>query len=89
MLCLNFFFFWVGLGFELRAGALPLKPHSQPMFELLFIFFVDWGLNSGPTPRGIPPALFCDEFFRDRVSQTMCLGLALNCDPPVLCFLSS
>jgi hypothetical protein len=28
-------------------------------------------------------------FFRNRVSQTICLVLALNCDPPDLCLLGS
>jgi hypothetical protein len=28
-------------------------------------------------------------FFLDRVSQPICLGLALNHDPPDLCLLSS
>jgi hypothetical protein len=28
-------------------------------------------------------------FFGDRVSGTICQGLASNCDPPDLCFLSS
>jgi hypothetical protein len=27
--------------------------------------------------------------FQDRVSQTICLGLASNCNPPDLCLLSS
>jgi hypothetical protein len=31
----------------------------------------------------------CWVFFQNRVSQTTCLGLALNHDPPDLCFLSS
>jgi hypothetical protein len=33
----------------------------------------------------LPPALFCVGFFWDRVSRTICPGLALNCDPPDLC----
>jgi hypothetical protein len=38
-------------------------------------FFVwYWGLNSGSTPWTTPPALFCDCFFQDRVSWTICLG---------------
>jgi hypothetical protein len=31
----------------------------------------------------------CDGYFQDRVSQTICPRLALNHDPPDLCFLSS
>jgi hypothetical protein len=34
------------------------------------------------------PVLFCGGYFRDRVSWTICL-VALNCDPPDLCLLSS
>jgi hypothetical protein len=33
-----------------------------------------WDLNSGPTSCAIPPALFCDGFFQDRFSWTICLG---------------
>jgi hypothetical protein len=29
----------------------------------LFIYLQYWGLNSGPTPRATPPALFCDGYF--------------------------
>jgi hypothetical protein len=31
-------------------------------------------LNSGPAPWATPPALFCDGFFQDRGSWTICLG---------------
>jgi hypothetical protein len=37
----------------------------------LFVFQY-WGLNSGPTPWATPPALYCDEYFQDRVSWTIC-----------------
>jgi hypothetical protein len=30
---------------------------------LYFFFFQYWGLNSGPTPRDTPPALFREGFF--------------------------
>jgi hypothetical protein len=46
-------------------------------------------LNSGPSPWAIPLALFCDGFFRGRVSPTICLGLASNQDTSDLCLLSS
>jgi hypothetical protein len=47
-------------------------------------------LNSGPTPRATPPAFFfVMGFFWDRVSQTICLGLASNRNPPDPCLLSS
>jgi hypothetical protein len=32
---------------------------------------------------------FCVEYFQDSVSRTICLGLALNHDPPDLYLLSS
>jgi hypothetical protein len=48
-----------------------------------------WGLNSGPSPWTTLPAFFCDGFFRNRVSETICPGLALNHDRPDLCLLSS
>jgi hypothetical protein len=34
-------------------------------------------------------SFFCDGFFRDRVLQTICPGLASNLDTPDLCLLSS
>jgi hypothetical protein len=41
----------------------------------LFIFFLwYWSLNSGPIPWATPPALFCEVFFQDKVSQTICPG---------------
>jgi hypothetical protein len=53
-----------------------------------------WGLNSRPSPWAIPPALFCDGSFQDRVSWTICLGwlrtmISSNCLPPDHCRLSS
>jgi hypothetical protein len=45
------------------------------IFLTKFSFFLwYWGLNSRPTPQVTPPATFCEGFFRDRVSQTICLG---------------
>jgi hypothetical protein len=35
-------------------------------------------LNSGPTSWATPPALFCDGFFQDRISWTICLGWLQN-----------
>jgi hypothetical protein len=34
----------------------------------LAFFFRYWGLNSGPIPQATSLALFCEGFFRDRVS---------------------
>jgi hypothetical protein len=41
---------------------------------LLGFFFLYWDLNSGPSPWVTSPALFCDGFFQDGVSWTICLG---------------
>jgi hypothetical protein len=52
-------------------------------------FFLQyWGLSSRPTPWATPPVHFCDEFFWEKVLQTL-PGLASNHDPPDLCLLSS
>jgi hypothetical protein len=32
---------------------------------------------------------FCDDFFQDRISQTIYQGLSLNHDSPDLCLLTS
>jgi hypothetical protein len=53
--------------------------HQHPSIHLficlfIYLFLQYWGLNSGPTTWATPPALFCDGFFWDRVSQTICLG---------------
>jgi hypothetical protein len=42
--------------------------------EITFFFFFSWywGLNYGPIPWATPPALFCEGFFEDRVSGTIC-----------------
>jgi hypothetical protein len=58
-------------------------------FILLCFVLQYWSLNSGPTPWTTSPALFGDGCFRDRVSWSICPGLASNCDPPHLCLLSS
>jgi hypothetical protein len=39
-----------------------------------FFFLQYWDLNTGPSPWAIPPALFCEFFFKDRVSLTVFLG---------------
>jgi hypothetical protein len=36
-----------------------------------------------------PPVLFCDGYFRDRLSGTICPGSTLNHDPPDVCLLIS
>jgi hypothetical protein len=39
-----------------------------------FVFLRYWGLNPGPSPWAILPALFCDGYFQDKVLQNICLG---------------
>jgi hypothetical protein len=48
-----------------------------------------WGLNSGPSPWITTPVLFLWRVFQDRVLRNCFPGLALNHNPPDLCFLSS
>jgi hypothetical protein len=62
---------------------------SHSLDTLSFFFFLwYWVSNSGPTHWATPPALFVWRVFRDTVSQSICLGLALNCNPPDLYLLS-
>jgi hypothetical protein len=51
--------------------------HSASLFLSFFFFFI----------YSYQPVSY-DGFSQDRVSQTVCLGLALNCDPSDLCLLS-
>jgi hypothetical protein len=37
-------------------------------------FLQYWGLNSGPSPWAIYQSFFCDRFFQDRLSWTICPG---------------
>jgi hypothetical protein len=58
-----------------RQVLLALEPHTPA----LFIFFVFVFCSTGVWTQGLhlevtSPALFCDGFFRDRVSRTICLG---------------
>jgi hypothetical protein len=41
-------------------------------YAFFFFFLQCWGLNSGPSPRATPPALFCDGCFGDKISQPIC-----------------
>jgi hypothetical protein len=58
-------------------------------FSKVEIFFQYWDLNSGLSPWATPPALFYEGFFEIGSRRTICPGLALNCNPPDLCLLSS
>jgi hypothetical protein len=51
-------------------------------------FWWYWGLNSGPIPWATLSALFCEGFFWDRVSQTICPGW-LRTMILLICLLSS
>jgi hypothetical protein len=42
-------------------------------FFFFFFFLQNWGLTAGPTPQATLPAHFCDCFFQDRISWTICL----------------
>jgi hypothetical protein len=55
-------------GFRLAGQGLYHLSHA-PTFFLRY-----YGLNSGPSPWATPPELFCDGFFWDRVSWTVCPG---------------
>jgi hypothetical protein len=72
----------------------------EPQLELTkgplwytFFFFLVLELELRALPRATPPALlfffFLWRIFQDKILQTICPGLALNCDPPDLCLLSS
>jgi hypothetical protein len=75
------------------------RKHENSSFVIMYYFvFWYWVLNSGPTTLHqlffVKGFIFCFWFglvwfFQDRVSQTICQGLASNCDPPDLCLLSS
>jgi hypothetical protein len=65
--------------------------------DFWFCFGGTGGLNLGPqhllgrcsTAWATPPALFVMGFFEKESHELICSGLALNCDPPDLCLLSS
>jgi hypothetical protein len=46
--------------------------HHVRVGFLIFDFLRYWGMNSGSTPWATPPALFCDGFYWDRVSELFC-----------------
>jgi hypothetical protein len=67
----------------------PFKHNSLWYFILFYLRY--WGLNSGPTPWATPsaPPFFCEGFFWDRVSWTICPGWLWNSILLDLCLLSS
>jgi hypothetical protein len=76
-----------------KSLAVPLLNSHWPFetqfkgYLLLFFLAALWFELADASAT--PPALFCDRFFKDRVLKTICLGLALNCDSPDLCLLTS
>jgi hypothetical protein len=60
------------------------------LYSFIYLFILQyWGLNLGPTPQATPPALYCDGFYQEMGLKNYLPWLALNHDPPYLCFLSS
>jgi hypothetical protein len=47
---------------------------APPQIYAHYFFLVILGLNAEPTPWAVPPALFYEGCFWDRVLQTICLG---------------
>jgi hypothetical protein len=65
---------------------------GSPRPESFFLFFFGAVLGLELRAYNLEPLhqpLFCEDFFRDRVSRNYLPGLALNCDPPILYLLSS
>jgi hypothetical protein len=60
-----------------------MQPSLNTTFLLFFFFFVVLGFELRVT-EFTPPAFFVMGFFKD-----ICPGLALNCNLPDLCLLSS
>jgi hypothetical protein len=71
-------FVWEIISYSSHMKAFYTVSLKLYCFIIFVFFFFSTGLNSGLKPWGTPPDLFCDGFFRDRVSQTTCLGLLWN-----------
>jgi hypothetical protein len=58
-----------------RQVLLLLEPLYQHFLEITFFFFWDTEVwTQGLRPSATPPALFCDGFFWDKVTQTIFRG---------------
>jgi hypothetical protein len=57
----------VGISSCLMKNSVLIQQNVQ---NTPFLWY--WGLNSEPSPLITPLALFCEGFFRDTVSQTIC-----------------
>jgi hypothetical protein len=70
--------FWWQSGGWIGGGAIRHRKCLQNFFfffdALEFELKTSHLLGRYSTTWAAPPALFCDGFFRDRVSQTICLG---------------
>jgi hypothetical protein len=45
-------------------------------FRILYLCILQyWGLNLQPIPWATPPTLYCDGFFRNMISRTVCWNL--------------
>jgi hypothetical protein len=100
-----FFFWWWYWGFNSGPctcwQVLYCLSHSTNPFVLGSFFFLRgsagtlvWQLRASHLPMQASYHLslsttICIGYFQNRVSQTICRGLALNHDPPDLCLLSS
>jgi hypothetical protein len=62
---------------------------SKTKTFLLSFFLAALGLELRTYPLSYSASPFFVMGYSREVSQTICPGLALNCDPPDLCFLSS
>jgi hypothetical protein len=70
---------FVSVKFDFKSSSTKKKKKKDVKeaicyFSYFFFFWWSCGLNSVPTPRATPPALFCAGYFRDRVPQTIYLG---------------
>jgi hypothetical protein len=63
--------FWVWGEYVLQIVLGFQQYYICNLYIFFFCFLLYWSLNSGCTPWATPPALFCDGFFRDRVSWTI------------------
>jgi hypothetical protein len=70
----------------------PPKTIDKGFIVLFYIHIqhTSFFCGTGDCTQGLHlESLHHEGFFQDRVSQTICLGLALNHNPPELCLLSS
>jgi hypothetical protein len=72
-LLLLLFFFFVVLEFELKASCLPDRGCTTwVMSQPFFFFFLVLGLELKAFTLNHSASPFCDRYFQDRFSQTIC-----------------